>query len=142
MNCLEFRRTLETDPDCRDEAFSRHRLEGPACAAQAARSAKFERDLRAAVRVDVPDQLESRILLRRAFDDRRTHRSRRIRGLAIAATLLVAVSVGVLAWLDGTRTSELEREVVTLIQNAPYALEAEGPVPAGEINTALAPVST
>ena len=143
MNCIEFRRTLLTDPAAVDPELAAHRRSCPECADAVARSAHFERRLREAVNIDVPENLTSRILLKQSFEP---HNERprwpwwhRRRAYALAASLLLAValvSMGLNAQLEQRR---LSKEFVALVNGAPYAMAASKPVSSSDISAALAP---
>ena len=139
MNCLDFRRTTETDPACDHPDFLRHKRECPACAHYAVRAARFESRLKQAFMVAIPDQLESRILMRQAFSARSGWQLWRRRLPQLAATILLAVGLITTGWLYN-REPGLDEVVISLIHNAPYALTAKGPVQAPAMRAALSPV--
>lgn len=92
MNCLEFRRRCLAEPDTREEDFLRHKRECRTCAALTEHETGFDRLLRQAAAVAVPEDLASRILLRQTTGRRR--RQRRLYGwLALAASLVLLVGV-------------------------------------------------
>lgn len=88
MNCFEFRHHLFTDPRSQDPELLAHKSGCPACAAFAAEQARFDDSLDQAMRVPVPPQLQSRLILNQSL-----HQSRRIKTLAIAATVLLTVAL-------------------------------------------------
>jgi len=141
MNCIEFRRLLLTHPGVVDPEFAEHRRSCPDCADAVERSGHFERRLRQAVNVDVPENLASRILLKQSFEchaERPWWRTRRVYALAASLLLVVGlVSLGLNAQLEQGRLSE---EFVALVNGAPYALAASKPVSGNEISAALEPV--
>lgn len=129
MNCMEFRRIVDTDPGSKDEDFIRHKAECESCAAFSARAARFSVELDRAVRFDAPENLASRILLKQSFLPSRTSFSRR-RVLALAASLVAAVGLAVSAAYIAGRQDPLAREIFTLIEYADYAMKPT--VPLGE----------
>lgn len=140
MNCMDFRRMLLTDPCSTDAEFIAHRASCPECADAVARSAHFERRLREAVNVEVPENLASRILLRQSFESHRERswwRTRRI--FALAASLLLMIGVAVLGYQSYHHQQRLASEFVALVNGAPYAMAATGPVSGSEISAALEP---
>ncbi|MDX1512633.1 MAG: DUF3379 family protein [Gammaproteobacteria bacterium] len=139
MNCLEFRRQIDTDPNCPDPEFLRHRLSCRECAALAARAASFQNALNDAVRFETPENLASRILLKQSFSGADTGVSRR-RVMAIAAGVTLAVGAGAVAHLFLFRQSDLAQEVFALIRAAPDALAPGSPLAASSVAEALAPV--
>ena len=140
MNCIEFRRILLTDPGATRPGFAEHRRTCPDCADAVARSAHFERRLREAVNVDVPENLASRILLKQSFEAhpaRAWWRAARVYALAASILLVVAVvSLGLPSYLEQRHLSE---EFVALVNGAPYALAADKSVSGAEISAALEP---
>lgn len=96
MDCLEFRRQLNIDPNCSDAGFVQHRQQCPRCAEAQDRARAFENKLRRALDVPVPQQLAESILLAQATDQHRQRRRFVRQGgfLALAACLLLAVGVG------------------------------------------------
>lgn len=104
MNCLDFRRRLGAEPRSRDPDLLAHRDAcGEGCAAVWQRAQRFDDDLEAALAVPVPDGLADRILLAQATAERRRQVGRRRAGMALAASLLIAVMGGGMVWrhLDG-----------------------------------------
>jgi len=141
MNCLEFRRRFEREPTLRDEELDRHHRECPGCASFASRVLRFDRRLQSAMRVEVPEGLASRMLLRQSFD---THAARpwwrRRQVYAIAAALLLSVGVTTTTVQRQPDVSGLGREVVAMATMATYALTSTAPVSGRQVNAALQPV--
>ena len=139
MNCLEFRRRLNTDPGSQEPEFLAHMRQCPHCQLAVAKAAHFEQRLRDGLRVEVPEKLTSRILLRQAF---RARTGRRIwqRPVLAAAAGVVLMLAGVLAYVSIERGPGLEQEVVALIRAAPYALAAEELVSDAAVAAILRPV--
>ncbi len=140
MNCMEFRRILLTDPGVGDPAFASHRRHCPDCAEAVAHSAHFERRLREAVHVDVPENLASRILLKQSFQasaEPPWWRTRRT--FALAASMLLMVGLVTLALSAHLQQRRLSEEFVALVNGAPYALTASKVISSGDISAALGP---
>lgn len=92
MNCLEFRRQCLAEPDTRERAYLQHKTECTTCAGLAERVARLDQGLEEAMRLPVPEGLESRILLRQTTGRRRSQR--RLYGwFAVAATLMLMVGI-------------------------------------------------
>lgn len=126
MNCLEFRRRLGAEPDCRDTDFVTHRESCENCAAAAIRAGEFERELRRAVLLPVPEGLNARIAVRQSFAPRRAVVGWRT-GLSLAASLLVAFGLGVLLpplLTSNSLSGDIEQHVLAI----PHPLPAEGHV--------------
>jgi hypothetical protein len=140
MNCMEFRRILLTDPGVVDPEFSDHRRRCLACADAVARSAHFERRLREAVNVDVPENLASNILLKQSFQANvEPPWWRRRRFYALAASIFLALGLTFMGLDAHFQQRRLSEEFVALINGAPYALTTTRPVSSSEISAALEP---
>lgn len=139
MNCLEFRRLLDTDPDSKDDELVRHKAECESCAAFAARAARFSNTLSAAARIDAPENLESRILLRQSFSDSRTIFSTK-RALALAASMLVVAGLVFSGAYLLRQEDPLAREIFTRISQADASFESITLLDKEAVAEALAPV--
>ena len=93
MNCLEFRRHCLADPASQEAAFVMHRQDCPRCAEFATGVTQLDRKITEALRVDVPDHLASRIVLRQSLYRDQQHQWRRRRLYALAASLIVAIGL-------------------------------------------------
>ena len=90
--CLEFRRAYGADPQQRDAALARHRLECRGCAEYARSVEALDRGIAQALAVPVPDGLAHRVMLRATTDA--APRAWRRQAYSVAAGLaLVAVGV-------------------------------------------------
>lgn len=120
MHCLDFRRTLLTEPGRRDAAIRAHARHCVACSRWAEGSIRFESLLRQAIDVDVPENLAFRILLRHEF--RYPHRDGpRWSASALAASILVTVLLGgTLMWFELKPT--LADDVFVHMDETSYAL--------------------
>lgn len=99
MNCLEFRRAVLVDPRRLDAEAAAHAGECTSCKVALARALEDETLLAGALRVPVPEGLLVRIL------DRLATAESGVRGLALAASVLVAVAIA--AAINWTRNDEL-----------------------------------
>jgi hypothetical protein len=138
MNCMEFRRMLLTDPAVSDPDFAEHRRSCPDCGDAVERSAHFERRLREAVNVDVPENLASRILLKHSFQPhpkRSWWRAPRV--YAMAASVLLAVGLASMTLTSQMEQRGLSEEFVALVNGAPGALTASDPVSDSEVSETL-----
>jgi Protein of unknown function (DUF3379) len=97
MNCLEFRRLSLADPATQDTEFIRHKQDCARCAAYTSAVSQLDKKLRAALQIDVPHNLASRIILRQSLDrDTSGHPNRRaIYALVAGLLLLIGLTVGV-----------------------------------------------
>jgi hypothetical protein len=88
MNCIEFRRAVLADPRRLGAEAARHGEQCGACRDFYARGVEAEARLAAALRVPVPEGLRARLL------DRTAAARRASRWLALAASLVLAVAIG------------------------------------------------
>jgi hypothetical protein len=86
MNCLEFRRIATLEPRRLGDAAEAHILQCSSCRAFYEHALGFEQRLEKALRVSVPDGLESRVI-------HRAVRWPRARWYALAATIILAVGL-------------------------------------------------
>lgn len=139
MNCLEFRRLVDTDPDTKDDDFARHKAECESCAGFASRAARFSSALDAAAKIDAPENLASRILLKQSFSDSRALLSRR-NALALAAGITLVAGLA----LSGTYllrpADPLAKEIFTRIRQASDSFESRTVLDNQAVAEALAPV--
>lgn len=131
MDCLEFRRTLAATPQTHDPAMDAHRRECPACQAAWEQAQRFENDLLGALQVPMPEGLTERILLAQATGRRqRASHGRRV-FMAMAASLLVALGIGGVAWqqvdahsLPALAVAHMPPEIDSLNLTAPLTAQA------------------
>lgn len=127
MNCFEFRRQLTIDPRSQDADLLQHKRECPACAGFAEQQARFEEHLAEALHVDVPTELHARLVLRQSL-----HQSRRIRTLAIAASVLLTVALASGLWLRPLSPS-LDRTVIAHIEEERDLLTSRERIPDAKV---------
>lgn len=89
MNCLDFRRQFLADPYTKDPILHAHRNECAGCGKQAEKILQFESALTNALKVDPPENLNEKILMRETLQHRQSSR-RTFRTLALAASIVVA----------------------------------------------------
>ena len=93
MNCLEFRRIVLADPRRQGAEAGVHAGQCPACREFLARSLEAEARLASVLQIAVPKGLRARLL------DRAAGARRSMRVLALAASVLAAVAIGLaLGW--------------------------------------------
>ncbi len=115
MNCLEFRRLCLAEPATQDSEFIQHKRECVPCAAFASDVNQLDKKLVAALRIDVPDNLASRIILRQSLHGSAASERQR-RGLyALVAGVLLAVGLIAGVFL-ATRPASPDRRVLAHIE--------------------------
>lgn len=107
MNCIEYRRLITSEPSHVGAEGLRHRLACQSCAAYANKMQQFDTDLRDAMMVNTPRDLEAQILMAVAGQS-----STRRRWVAMAATLVVAVGATLAMLAYGYRLEKLPDHVV------------------------------
>jgi hypothetical protein len=133
MNCLEFRRQLGIDPLSPAADFVRHRQECARCAEAAARAAEFEAALRRALQVEPLPQLAESILLAQATQQNRRQAYLRRGGLlALAATFVLAIGVGM-----RVEAKPLAVQAVEHLSHEAQALTLTRPLPAQFVRAAF-----
>jgi hypothetical protein len=127
MNCLEFRRQIGAEPSASGAEIEAHRGECPACA-------RYQDELRAM------DALIGRAL---AIDAARIRsiRARRPRWLALAASIVIGLSVGLALWISLPRPS-LAREVFDHVAHEPDAMSGTALVAPAVLAGVLDPYGT
>ncbi len=123
MNCLEFRRLCLADPGRPNLEYLRHKRECPTCGSLALGVEQFDRTLHEAVNVEVPEALQSRILLRRSIGENHIYQQRRRWVLAVAASVFLTVGV-LFAVLQLPETPALGQVALAHIDGEPDALIA------------------
>lgn len=137
MTCLEARRELAADPGRPSDALRRHVADCDACARALWREQGFDRRLRDALSVPVPDELAERLLLTQT-----TRHRRRLRRpvMALAASLVLALALGV-TWQLGVRpvseAQALNQYVAAHMSHEPEAVNATTPVNLGTVEKLL-----
>lgn len=128
MDCLEFRRRLAAEPRDRDSAFVAHRDSCHAgCTEAWWRAQRLERRIEAALSIEPPTGLAERILLAQATRTRVRTRRWQV-GLALAASLLLALGVGSFGWNRAALADPLPAMSIAHLRGEAYALARTQPV--------------
>ena len=127
MNCLEYRRSIGAEPWRTDAELEAHARSCAACAEFGAQMRQLDARIESALRIPVP--LWSSI-------GSLTERWPRA-PLALAASLLLAVTVAAILWLALPRSS-LADEVIAHMQHEPEALHASVPLAPSAVAEVLA----
>lgn len=138
MNCFEFRRQLGAVPDSLTPEMAAHRAQCPGCAQAYERVHAFERRLKSAFAISVPEGLADRILLAQTTAERRQHGARRFTVWRAAAVLALGVSVLALYVATSPTAQALPDLAVAHLSHEPYALAAKARVPEARIDAVFA----
>lgn len=131
MNCLEFRRQVGAEPAVAGPELDAHRRECPACARHQDELCAMDTLIARALAVD------SARIRRSAAGPGAAPASRR-RFLAIAASLVAGLSVGLVLLVSAPRVS-VAREVIDHVQHEPAAMHGLVPVAPGALAAVLDP---
>lgn len=136
MNCLEFRRLCLAEPATQDSEFVQHKRGCARCGAFARDVNQLDKKLVTALRVDVPDNLASRIILRQSIDGGAISRGQRRGIYALVAGLLLAVGITAALFL-ATGTPSPDRRVLAHIEMERKLLSKEWDVGQTELARVL-----
>lgn len=125
MNCVDFRRDCLTETKPQSAEFRNHRQQCPSCSQYLVRVQQLNAALDSALRLPVPEELSSRILLRHSFVRRRPQR------LLVAASLALAV-IGAGLWFNRPPMTPLQQEVLAHAME-PHVPAVSAPVPREEL---------
>ncbi len=139
MNCLEIRRLLLADPMSQQASVGEHLSECEECARFAKHLNSFESGLSRASKVDAPEGLASRILLRQRLLAEQNRRKRI--GMATAATFLlglVAVMGGFITnGMFGSDPASLEQVVLQHVNDELHHLQDHKNLSVQQLNSVL-----
>jgi len=122
MNCLEYRRTVGAEPHSTSEQILAHVRSCPACAEFTAQVRQLDARIEAALKIPVPLSSSAS-----AIGERWPRAP-----LALAASLLLAVTVGVILWLILPRSS-LAGDLVEHVGHELGSLETTEPIPDSDV---------
>lgn len=93
MNCIDVHRKLTAEPNSQDKAILSHLEECSACASFLNSIQQFDQSLNKATKIEIPEGLADRILLKQNFKQQHQLRANRFKLFALAASLLLVLSV-------------------------------------------------
>jgi hypothetical protein len=133
MDCLEFRRRLAAEPHTRESLFFAHRDSCHAgCTEAWWRAQRLERRIENVLDIEPPAGLPERILLAQSTRSRLRTRRWQV-GLALAASLLLAIGVGTFGWNRTAQADPLPAMSVAHLPHEAFALALTRPVSATEL---------
>jgi hypothetical protein len=136
MNCLDFRRQVGAEPAAAGAGLEAHRLECLACARYQDELQAMDALIARALAIDT-----MRLSLPTAAVAPAPSAPRRPRWLALAASLVIGVSVGLALWISSARPS-LAREVIGHVSHEPAAMSATAPIALTALAGVLDPEGT
>ncbi|MBN4080178.1 DUF3379 family protein [Beggiatoa alba] len=146
MNCIDVHRMLTADPTHRDQAILSHLAQCSACTRFAKSNQQFEQSLHNAANLEIPDGLAKRILLKQNFKQQHQQRHQRFKFVAVAASMLLALSVSLNFtllntefnhWLNGSLS--LEEVAIQHVADELDHLSENKAVKLASLNTLLRP---
>jgi len=132
MDCLEFRRRVGAEPALAGSDIEAHRRECPACARHHDELRAMDAQIARALAVDV------RRIQRAAEEKASAGTTARPRWLALAASIVIGVSVGLALWISSPRLS-LAREVIGHVASEPGSMVNTVPIEPGALAGVLDP---
>ncbi len=140
--CIEVRRELTTDPQTRDADILQHLNSCTSCSDYLKELRLFDTKLAKAIKVEVPEGLESRILLAQKMGQppqmSRQSKWRDYTWMSLAAGLVVAIGITIGAYKLG-ESHGIEREVLAHIYEDIYALDRNDNIELASLNKILKP---
>ncbi len=140
MNCATYRRLTEGEPDLRTAALTNHLAGCPECALFTHKVRQFDKRLKTALNVPVPENLEAKILLRQSFQSKPA-RPGQPSMWALAASVLLVLSLAISgSWYYDNAQKSLQSDLLSVVNTARYAMDSVGPVSATQIAQAFEPI--
>ena len=146
--CIEVRRELTTDPHTRDSDTLQHINDCNSCADYLKDIKHFENKLSTALKIEVPEGLESRILLAQRMSPvdtdnvvalkPRTTSFNSFRWMSLAAGIVLAIGITIGAYKLG-ESHGLEQEVLAHVYEDINALDKDDNVELASLNKLLQP---
>jgi len=138
MNYFEFKQQLLKDSFTKDEEFHRLRKEDLRCAKAYAEAMRFEKILKTAFEVNVPENLKDSIVLRQA-----TSQSviRFLRKYAIAATVFISMLIAIATWYI-KQPGPIEEFVVEALMMHPEVYMSDEALPKKQVDALFASLNT
>ncbi len=138
MNCLEFRRSIMTEPDTQDADVLMHAESCKACTSFMYEQSIFEKELHNATMIPVPEQLTSRILLnQRTNVNRQSALQRRWYAVAASFVLAIVVIIGIEKQIVPVSVEQL---VIAHVNDEPQHLKQNLNIQSPEFNKVLADI--
>jgi len=133
MNCIDVCRQIASNPEQLNEAIQVHLQNCNSCSAYARSQQQFEKSIDTAIRVNVPEGLAAKILLKQANLRSKAIFRPQQTWLAVAASLLLVVG---LAWKTDIFISEpsIEQSVLAHVNNEIYHLSNKKEINLKQLN--------
>lgn len=141
MDDLTFRRTIYADPQCNDENVKKAASEDPAKQEFWNDLKCMEASMRKACRVDVPEGLTERLILRQSIQQHQKQRKRARIHLALAASIAFVFGISFTLWQQQVQVDLGEHALAHVHNEADgFALKIDGDVKYETVNAKLASI--
>ena len=146
--CLEMRRELTTDPNSRNSDVLQHLSACEQCAAYLQNLKKFDDKLKFSINIEVPEGLESRIILAQRMENdsvsaqsnvipiKKDKSTRDFRWMSLAAALVLAVGLSLGMFKLG-ESHGVQNEVLAHIDSHLFELEKDENIKLASLNSLL-----
>lgn len=137
--CLEVRRELTTDPKSRNSEILEHLNSCNKCADYLHEIKLFDDKLSTALKIEVPEGLESRIVLAQRMGQSQIPNSTRRRNytwMSLAAGIVLAIGLSISVYKLGV-SQGLEHDVLAHVYDELYILEKDENIQLASLNTLL-----
>ncbi|MEM5496033.1 DUF3379 domain-containing protein [Paraglaciecola mesophila] len=138
MDDLEFRRTIYADPNCDDIRVKEAAAQDPAKQEFWSEQKKIDASLQAAMKVDVPDDLAHKLILRQTMQTHQHNKKRARVHLALAASLAFVVGVSFTLWQQQNYIDLSAQSLAHVYHEGPHALDANEDFTMQQVNAKLA----
>jgi hypothetical protein len=138
MDDLEFRRTIYSDPKCSDVAIKNAAAQDPARQDFWNELKVLEAKLEKASRVEVPEGLANRLILRQSMQHFRQKKARSRIQYALAASIAFVCGVSFTLWQQHSMINLSENALAHVYEEGSHALEADENFSIEQVNLKLA----
>lgn len=143
MDDLQFRRAIYADPNCSDEAVKQAAADDPAKQEFWSELKQLESNIKQASKVEVPEGLAHKLILRQSIQSHATSKRRTRLHLAMAASVAFVVGVSFTMWQQQNLVDLGEHALAHVYHEGDgFALKANGDVDISQVNTKLASMGT
>lgn len=141
MDDLQFRRTIYADPQCNDESVKKAAAEDPAKQEFWNDLKRMEASMEQACKVDVPEGLAERLILRQSIQQHQKQRKRTRIHLALAASIAFVFGISFTLWQQQIQVDLGEHALAHVYNEADgFALKIDGDVEYDTVNAKLASI--
>lgn len=139
MDDLQFRRTIYADPNCSEEKVKQAATDDPSKQAFWDEVKKLDVDIHSVCKVDVPEGLCERLILRQTMQHHQSQRRKNRMHLALAASVAFVFGIG-LTVLQQNSTIDLSEHAFAHVYHEAdgFALKVDNNVSIDRVNTQLA----